>query len=52
MSKGIGGSSIERIDEIIKTGKLKELEGLDLKDKYLDYIEDLEKIFGIGRKKH
>ncbi len=49
--KGIGKSSLRRIEEILKTGKLEELDGVDLKDKHIDYIEELEKIFGIGRKK-
>lgn len=45
---GIGKNSIARIDEILKTGKLKEIN-----NKYNNYeaiIDELTKIYGIGRK--
>lgn len=45
--RGIGDRIADRIDEIIKTGKLKELSN------NIDYIDtsELEQIYGIGRKK-
>jgi len=46
--KGIGKGIVDRIDEILKTGKLSEI---NLKDNHLDLVEKLETIFGIGRKK-
>lgn len=48
--KGIGEGSRKRIDEIIASGKLDEIT-LDLEDKkYLKQIEELEQVYGIGRK--
>lgn len=48
--KGIGEGTIDRINEILKTGKLSELsEGLE-NNNYVRYIEELETVFGIGRK--
>ena len=49
--KGIGKGIMERIDEILKTGKLGEIHLTHLSDKYLQYVEELEQIFGIGRTK-
>ncbi|VBB18019.1 DNA polymerase family X protein [Yasminevirus sp. GU-2018] len=49
--KGIGKGTIERIDEILKTGKLEEVREADLSGKHLDYVDELMKIFGIGRVK-
>lgn len=49
--KGIGKGTIKRIDEILRTGKLKEVHKADLSGKHLDYVEDLMEIFGIGRVK-
>lgn len=47
--KGIGKGTIERIKEIIETGKLSEIK-ITKDDKiYLKMIEDLEEIYGIGR---
>jgi DNA polymerase/3'-5' exonuclease PolX len=49
--KGIGKGSIDRINEIIKTGKLTEI-NIKKKDiKYDKYINELEHVFGIGRKR-
>jgi DNA polymerase/3'-5' exonuclease PolX len=48
--KGIGKGTIKRIQEILKTGKLSEIKISSLDEKYLKYIEELEEIFGIGRK--
>jgi len=48
---GIGKGTITRIDEILSTGKLKEI---SIKKKHKDvekYIDELEQVFGIGRKK-
>jgi DNA polymerase beta len=49
--KGIGKGIVERIDEIIKTGKLGEIKITHQSDKYLQYVDDLEQIYGIGRNK-
>jgi DNA polymerase/3'-5' exonuclease PolX len=49
--KGVGKGTINRINEIIKTGKLDEVRKDDISDKHMDYIEDLIKIYGIGRTK-
>jgi len=49
--KGIGKGIMERIDEIIKTGKLGEIHLTHLSDKYLQYVDELEQVFGIGRVK-
>src|SRR2546430_16406501 len=47
--KGIGTGTIRRIDEILKTGKLSEVNEADVSGKHLDYVDELMKIFGIGR---
>jgi DNA polymerase/3'-5' exonuclease PolX len=49
--KGIGKGSLERIDEILKFGKLKEILNDSQNQKYLEYIEELDKIYGIGKSK-
>lgn len=49
--KGIGKGTIDRINEIIKTGKLSEVNNADISGAHLKYVEDLMKIFGIGRTK-
>ncbi len=48
--KGIGKGIINRINEILKTGKLSEIKVRKKEKKYQDYINELEQIFGIGRK--
>jgi Mimiviridae putative DNA polymerase family X len=48
--KGIGDGTLNRIDEILKTGKLKEIKIPKNIEKYLSFIEDLQEIHGIGRK--
>jgi len=48
--KGIGSHSLKRIDEILKTGKLSEINPEIENKKYLEYVEKLEDIYGIGRK--
>lgn len=48
--KGIGKGSIDRVNEILESGRLKEIT-IDVVDKkYLAQIEELEKIYGVGRK--
>lgn len=49
--KGIGKGTIERIDEILDTGKLSEVNEADISGTHLMYVDDLMKIFGIGRTK-
>ena len=47
---GIGKGTIDRITEIIKSGKLKELEGfIDITEEDKKALEDLESIVGVGR---
>ena len=48
--KGIGKGTIDRINEIIKTNKLKEVKVSKKHEKYLEAIEELEQVHGIGRK--
>jgi len=48
--KGIGQGTISRINEILKTGRLSEIIPNEYKD-FIKPIEELEQIFGIGRKK-
>ena len=51
-SPGIGQGTIDRITEIIKTGKLLELEGFtDMSDKDKKTLEELESIVGVGKSK-
>jgi DNA polymerase beta len=49
--KNIGKGTMGRIDEILKTGKLSEVNDADISGKHLAYVEELMKIFGIGRVK-
>ncbi len=48
--KGIGIGTINRINEIIKTGKLSEIKNEIIDDSYLNYLEELENVYGIGHK--
>jgi DNA polymerase beta len=48
---GVGKGSLDRVQEILNTGKLKEINEDAINDKYLQYIDELEEVFGIGRKK-
>lgn len=48
--KGVGKNSLARISEILTTGKLSEIKIKGSEKKYLDIIEQLEQIIGIGRK--
>ena len=45
--KGIGNGTLNRVDEILKTGKLSEI---NIPQNY-ELIEELENIYGIGKKK-
>lgn len=49
--KGIGKGTINRIDEIIKTGKLSEIKLKKSEEKYSNYIQALMQIHGIGHSK-
>ena len=49
--KGIGKGTISRIDEILETGKLEEIKLKKTILKNEEYINELEQVFGIGRKK-
>lgn len=49
--EGIGKRSLERIDEILKTGKLSEIKITENTEKYLKFIEELEEVINIGRRK-
>jgi len=48
--KGIGKGTIGRINEILEKGRLSEIPIKEKHKKYLAQIENLEQIFGIGRK--
>lgn len=49
--KGVGKNSLKRIDEIIKTGKLAEINYDIINNNYDKYLDELEKVIGIGRRK-
>jgi DNA polymerase/3'-5' exonuclease PolX len=49
--KGIGKGSLDRIQEIIETNNLHELLNYNTDVKYFEYLNELNKIFGLGRKK-
>jgi DNA polymerase beta len=49
--KNIGKGTQARIDEILKTGKLAEIDEDIINENYHEYIKELENIFGIGEKK-
>lgn len=46
---GIGRGTVLRIDEILETGRLEEVDQAFVSGTYLKYIEELEEVFGIGR---
>ena len=48
--KGIGKGTVDRINEILKTGKLKEIKSKSQKKEYLKAVRELEKVIGIGDK--
>lgn len=47
---GVGKGSLQRIEEILLNGKLSEINDAVINDKYQIYLEELEDVFGIGRK--
>jgi len=47
---GIGKGTLNRIDEILKTGKLSEIRQEVIDQSYLQYLEELEDVYGIGHK--
>jgi DNA polymerase/3'-5' exonuclease PolX len=49
--KGIGKHTVDRINEILKSGKLEEIDEDLISQKYLDTIDELVKIYGIGKSK-
>jgi DNA polymerase/3'-5' exonuclease PolX len=48
--KGIGPGTIRRVEEIIKTGKLKEIKITTKDEKFLRLMDELEESYGIGKK--
>lgn len=51
--KNIGKGTLSRVDEILKTGKLSEINNIIESmnyNEYLNYIEELKTIYGIGEK--
>lgn len=49
--KNVGKKSLERINEILTTGKLSEIKINEESFEYLKIITELEEVFGIGKKK-
>jgi len=49
--ESVGKGGIRRIDEIIETGRLAEVDEDKISGKHLEYVDELIKIFGIGRVK-
>lgn len=49
--KGIGTGTIDRINEILTTGGLIEINKADISGKHLEYVDNLMKIFGVGHVK-
>jgi DNA polymerase beta len=47
--ENIGKGTVTRINEIINTGKLVEVREEDITTKHLEYVDELQKVFGIGR---
>tara|TARA_Y100000780_G_C13695469_1_gene421512 strand:- start:4152 stop:5162 length:1011 start_codon:yes stop_codon:yes gene_type:complete len=48
--KGIGKGTIDRINEILKTGKLKEIKINKKSKESMEILDELESIVGVGRK--
>ena len=48
--EGVGKGTINRINEILKTGKLSEIKEEVIDQTYLNYLEELEDVYGIGHK--
>lgn len=49
--KGVGKGSISRIDEILKTGQLSEIKVGTVEKEYVQSVDELQEIIGIGPKK-
>ena len=49
-TKGVGKGTLERIDEILKSGKLSEIMPGILDKKYIEYIDELAGIYGVGER--
>jgi DNA polymerase/3'-5' exonuclease PolX len=49
--KGIGKGIAKRVDEILKTGTLEEIDKALISGKQLEYVNELTKVFGIGKVK-
>ena len=49
--KGIGKGTMERIDEILSKGKLSEIIPEILDQEYLQYMEKLTEVYGVGQRK-
>jgi len=49
--KGIGDGTLRRVEEILETGKLKEVHITKEIEEYFLHSSELEEIFGIGKKK-
>jgi DNA polymerase beta len=47
--KSIGSGTCRRIDEIIATGRLAEVDLAQIKPNQIDYVNELVSVFGIGR---
>lgn len=48
--RGVGKGTLSRIDEILKTGKLSEISPEIMEQKYLEYVDELAKVYGIGER--
>jgi len=48
---GIGKNSLKRVDEILKTGSLAEIKITESSEEYLKFIDDLQKVINIGRRR-
>lgn len=49
--EGVGSHTIARVSEILKTGRLREIELTSNAETLMRVIEDLEEVFGVGRKR-
>lgn len=49
--KDVGAGTVKRIDEILTDGSLSEVKEADISGAHLEYVDELMKIFGIGRVK-
>ena len=47
-TSGIGKNTMIRVDEVIRTGRLKEI--YNINDDYQNYVDDLQRVFGVGPK--